>query len=87
MPSNPRRALSCPRASSSASRTATPQADPEDDDQTPQCGWFDSSHDLQTGLLVQEHASTDAVLAMLDLDDWLRLQLVDWRPPGLAPRH
>jgi len=45
------------------------------------CGWFDSSHALQHGLCVTEHASADAVAAHLPLDDWLQLHLGGW--PGL----
>jgi hypothetical protein len=50
----------------------------------PGCGWFDSSHDLQRGLLVTEHASADAVAAELPLDGWIGLHLAGWRP--MAPR-
>jgi hypothetical protein len=39
------------------------------------CGWFDSSHELQTGLVVREHAANDPVLAELPLAHWLELQL------------
>lgn len=41
------------------------------------CGWFDSSHDLERGLLVREHASPDAVAAQLPLGFWLQLHLAD----------
>jgi hypothetical protein len=37
------------------------------------CGWFDSSHELQCGLVVTEHASVDAVASELPLSDWLGL--------------
>ena len=40
------------------------------------CGWFDSSHELQCGLLVQE-ADAQA-LSALPLGDWLDLQLRTW---------
>ncbi len=40
------------------------------------CGWFDSSHDLQAGLHVQEHATAE----VLPLAAWLELQLDGWRP-------
>jgi hypothetical protein len=46
----------------------------------PGCGWFDSSHDLQHGLLVTEHASADAVAADLPLDNWIGLHLAGWQP-------
>jgi hypothetical protein len=35
------------------------------------CGWFDSSHDLQRGLLVQEHVSLDTLAGSMCLSDWL----------------
>lgn len=44
------------------------------------CGWFDSSHDLQSGLCVTEHASADAVANDLPLEAWLELHLSGWRP-------
>ena len=53
-----------------------------DDDRPLGCGWFDSSHELRAGLMVQEHASADAVANELPLGDWLQLHLVEWR--GLA---
>lgn len=39
------------------------------------CGWFDSSHDLRSGLNVQEHASADEVSALLPVAAWLDLHL------------
>ncbi len=36
------------------------------------CGWFDSSHELERGLLV--HEADDAALAVLPLQDWFALQ-------------
>jgi hypothetical protein len=48
------------------------------------CGWFDSSHELQAGLLVTEHGSPDAVAAALPLADWLELHLSGWRACGPA---
>jgi len=44
------------------------------------CGWFDSSHDLQTGLQVSEHDDDEVVAAALPLATWLELELADWRP-------
>ncbi len=44
------------------------------------CGWFDSSHDLQRGLLVHEHASLAEVADLLPLASWLALHLSGWRP-------
>lgn len=46
------------------------------------CGWFDSSHDLQAGLRVQEHASVDAVAAEMPLGAWLA-----WHAAGHAAGH
>ena len=37
------------------------------------CGWFDSSHELQRGLLVKE--ADDQTLSTLPLGDWLDLHL------------
>jgi hypothetical protein len=47
---------------------------------TPGCGWFNSSHELQRGLLVTEHASADAVAAELPLESWIGLHLAGWQP-------
>ena len=44
----------------------------------PRCGWFDSSHELQCGLVVTEHLSADAVAGELPLADWLELQFSGW---------
>ena len=41
------------------------------------CGWFDSSHDLECGLLVREHVTADASPRELPLALWLELQ---WPP-------
>jgi hypothetical protein len=46
----------------------------------PGCGWFNSSHELQRGLLVTEHASADAVAAELPLESWIGLHLAGWQP-------
>lgn len=50
----------------------------------PVCGWFDSSHELSAGLLVQEHRPGEggAVLATLPLAAWLDLQLQGCRRPS-----
>jgi hypothetical protein len=42
----------------------------------PGCGWYDSSHDLQTGLLVCEHSDPVALARELPLAAWLDLQLL-----------
>ena len=47
----------------------------------PGCGWFDSSHELQCGLWVREHALADEVAADLPLQAWLDLHLDGW--PGV----
>ncbi len=39
------------------------------------CGWFDSSHELQCGLLITEHDSPDRVANDLPLDVWLAWHL------------
>jgi hypothetical protein len=44
------------------------------------CGWFDSSHELQRGLWVQEHDSADELAQELPLASWLELHLAAWRP-------
>ncbi|CAD5373407.1 hypothetical protein RA210_U30319 [Rubrivivax sp. A210] len=38
------------------------------------CGWFDSSHDLRTGLLVREHEDAAVLARELPLVAWLDLQ-------------
>lgn len=47
------------------------------------CGWFDSSHELQRGLEVQEHLNADSLAQQLPLDAWLELHLSGWQPPQL----
>ena len=39
------------------------------------CGWFDSSHDLEAGLFVREHAEPDTLARELPLAIWLELKL------------
>ena len=66
---------------------STPAAAAAADDHLPlACGWFDSSHELQRGLLVTEHACADGVAHALPLGDWLALHLNGWRgqPAALA---
>ena len=58
---------------------------PQDEDRPLGCGWFDSSHELERGLQVQEadadaDADADAgadkdALSTLPLGDWLELAL------------
>ena len=38
------------------------------------CGWFDSSHDLHSGLLITEHATPERVANEVPLGWWL-----DWQ--------
>ena len=49
---------------------------PQDEDRPVGCGWFDSSHELERGLQVQE-ADAQA-LSALPLGDWLELELRTW---------
>ena len=58
-------------------RRARPQ--PENDESTPVCGWFDSSHDLQAGLQVREHVGLDALAGETPLATWLALHQSTWR--------
>lgn len=51
------------------------------------CGWFDSSHELQAGLVVSEHDGDGVAAAALPLETWLDLQLADWQPRLDAIRH
>lgn len=70
-----------------ASVEATPAEEQEAQEAPRGCGWFDSSHDLQRGLRVQEHLNADSLVRELPLGAWLDLQLGGWRPatPVLAP--
>lgn len=65
------------RAVRPAPRPAPLQRDepPVADDVAPGCGWFDSSHDLQHGLRVTEHAQADAVVNQIPLSWWLGWEL------------
>lgn len=62
-----------------ADDAALPALDEEDDERPRGCGWFDSSHDLQHGLSVREHATPDTLGRELPLANWLELQLSGWR--------
>jgi hypothetical protein len=55
-----------------------PALDAVDEDRPRGCGWFDSSHDLQHGLCVREHAGPDTLARELPLASWLDLQLAGW---------
>lgn len=50
------------------------------------CGWFDSSHELHTGLLVSEY-DDEVAAAVLPLATWLDEQLADWYPDMHANAH
>jgi hypothetical protein len=77
-------AAPAPLAAAPASAPAPDPAVEADDDDTQGCGWFDSSHELRTGLVVTEHTSADAVASALPLADWLELHLSGWRPVWAA---
>ena len=65
--------------------TATTCAAEDHEENAPRaCGWFDSSHDLQQGLCVQEHVSADSLARELPLGAWLDVQLSGWRSAPLA---
>jgi hypothetical protein len=57
-----------------------PPAPADVEEQAGGCGWFDSSHELQHGLWVQEHATPDAVANDLPLGEWLELHMAAWQP-------
>lgn len=61
---------------------ATPDAPPAIPpvDAVRACGWFDSSHELQRGLLVREHTSLAELAELLPLSSWLDLHLSGWQP-------
>jgi hypothetical protein len=44
------------------------------------CGWFDSSHELNAGLLVTEHLTPERVANEVPLGWWL-----DWQACGSMP--
>ena len=62
-----------------ANRPAPAGAADGDEDAPRSCGWFDSSHELQCGLWVREHASPDEVANELPLASWLELHLAGWQ--------
>lgn len=59
---------------------------PPDDERPGACGWFDSSHALQTGLRVTEHDDADAVVNLVPLSWWLAWELDAAMSAGPAPR-
>ncbi len=78
--------LSClhrlPWAGAAPLAPAVPAADrgPNPTDAPQGCGWFDSSHELQQGLLVREHSDPADLAAEMPLGAWLDMQLSAWRP-------
>ncbi len=57
-------------------RTAAPTPSaPAVDNPAAACGWFDSTHELQRGLQVLEHAEAETLARELPLRDWLLLHL------------
>ncbi len=79
-----------PRPGSSNAGRGTPEtaaATLAPDDEIPRgCGWFDSSHELQCGLLITEHDSPDRVAQHLPLDTWLAWHLAGSTAAGPALR-
>ena len=59
---------------------------PPAEDRPAGCGWFDSTYELNQGLLVCEHGHDTAAtaLAALPLSDWLQHQLLGWQPEAAA---
>ena len=55
----------------SAATGNTPPAEPAG----PGCGWFDSSHELRSGLRVEEELPPDAVARLVPLSWWLAWEL------------
>jgi len=76
-----RRSPTAPAPQGGAAPPALSRPDADADDHAVHCGWFDSSHDLRTGLLVQEHVDGQDALAWLPLQEWLRLHLAGWSGP------
>jgi hypothetical protein len=52
-----------------------PKAADTEEDVSPGCGWFDSSHDLHHGLCVRELDNPAALARELPLPVWIDLQL------------
>jgi len=61
------------------------EPEPEPEEETPRgCGWFNSSHDLQSGLWVREHISPAELAGELPLGPWIDLHLAGWQPQPRA---
>lgn len=54
----------------------------EDDERPSGCGWFDSSHELHSGLCVSVHESPDELVRLAPLRWWLQ-----WKLEGVLPPH
>jgi hypothetical protein len=52
----------------------------------PGCGWFDSSHELRSGLRVEEELPPDAVARLVPLSWWLAWEL-DAALPSVGVRR
>ena len=65
--------------SASGAALQGPSADAGDADglEAARCGWYDSSHELQSGLVVLEHSDPQALVSELPPSDWLELYL-EW---------
>jgi len=74
--------LARPPAPPAAHAAVAPVETPADEEATGGCGWYDSSHELQNGLWVHEHASPDEVATDLPLATWLELHLAGWQAPS-----
>lgn len=64
-----------PQPAARRRRAGRDDAAAADDPAAPECGWYESTHDLARGLQVTEHASPEALAHALPLEDWLRLWL------------
>jgi hypothetical protein len=56
-------------------RPAPPAAPERAEDRPRGCGWFDSSHELQTGLRVDETLPPETVARLVPLSWWLAWEL------------
>ena len=76
-----------PTAAPPSRRPASNDGVSDDDPPCLGCGWFDSSHELQTGLQVSEHDDDEVVAAALPLPTWLDRQLAGWQPDDHVAVH
>ncbi len=75
----PWRRQPAPRPALRSDAAALPAPEGDDGARPGAPGWFDSSHDLQHGLSVREHATPETLGNALPLGTWLELQLVGFR--------